>query len=112
MGGNLLTKGTRSAIFNRMKGFKFNYCVKKNAELRNKRNIGFEDIIVALGEGFGLDVIDHPNKGKYPNQKMFVVNIDEYIHLVPFVEEDGNTLFLKTIFRSRKMTRDYIKGGN
>lgn len=41
---------------------------------------------------------------------MFVVNLDEYVYLVPFVEESDNTFFLKTIFPSRKMTREYLEG--
>jgi len=93
------------------KGFNFNYCVKKNTQLKEERDIGFEDVIVALADRYGLDVIEHPNKKKYPNQKMFVVNIDNYVYLVPFVEKSDKTFFLKTIFPSRKMTREYIEGG-
>jgi hypothetical protein len=55
-----------------------------------------------------LEIIDHPNSSKYPQQKVFVVNIDGYIHWVPFVKT-GHIIFLKTIFPSRKATAQYLK---
>jgi len=58
-----------------------------------------------------LDVITHPNPSKYPNQKMFVVNIDNYAYLVPFVEDDVE-IFLKTIMPSRKATKKYLEVKN
>ena len=39
-----------------------------------------------------LDIVPHPNQKKYPHQRMFVINIDEYAFLVPFVETD-DTIF-------------------
>lgn len=57
-----------------------------------------------------LDVIEHPNKARYPHQKVLIVSIDSYVHLVPFVEE-GDHFFLKTVIPSRKATRDYLKQG-
>lgn len=61
----------------------------------------------AIESGYLLDTIAHPNKIKYPNQKMFVVNIDNYVYLIPFVEDDEK-VFLKTIIPSRKMTKKYL----
>lgn len=85
---------------------------EKNNQLRSERDIGFEDVQTAIEEGRLLDKIDHPNKIKYPNQKMFVVEIEHYVYLIPFVE-DEEKVFLKTIFPSRKATRKYLlkKGG-
>ena len=54
-----------------------------------------------------LDVVDHPNRARYPNQQILVVEIDGYVYLVPFVENDEGR-FLKTIIPSRKATRDYL----
>jgi len=48
-----------------------------------------------------LDILDHPNKAKYPNQRIFVVAMDGYVCLVPFVDE-VDRFFLKTIIPSRK----------
>ncbi|MGA1133361.1 MAG: toxin [Prochlorotrichaceae cyanobacterium] len=54
-----------------------------------------------------LDIIQHPNQEKYPNQRIFIVEIDRYIYLVPFIENETE-LFLKTIIPSRKMTKKYL----
>jgi len=58
-----------------------------------------------------LDIVDHPNQKKYPNQQLLVVEINSYVYLVPFVE-NKNSKFLKTIIPSRKATRDYLGGKN
>jgi hypothetical protein len=72
--------------------------------------VSFENIVIAV-EGDGLlDVVEHPNKRKYPNQRMLVVTFDGYVYLVPYVEEDDH-FFLRTIIPSRKATRDYLKQG-
>ena len=42
---------------------------------------------------------------------MFVVQVDEYAYLVPFVE-DEREVFLKTIIPSRRATKKYLKGSN
>jgi len=38
---------------------------------------------------------------------MFVVKIEQYVYLVPFVE-DEKEIFLKTIIPSRKATKKYL----
>ncbi len=80
---------------------------EKNSWLKQKRKIGFEDISAAIIEGKLLGTVNHPNKEKYPHQRVFIVNIGNYIYLVPFVE-DPKKIFLKTVIPSRKATRDYI----
>ncbi|MBX3044074.1 MAG: hypothetical protein KIT33_04635 [Candidatus Kapabacteria bacterium] len=47
-----------------------------NLELKIKRNISFEEIIIAMNNGNLLDVIAHPNQIKYKGQKIFFVNIN------------------------------------
>lgn len=79
----------------------------KNDELKAERGISFEEIVLAMEADGILDVLRHPNSGKYPNQLVFVVALDGYAHLVPFVEEP-EYYFLKTIIPSRKATRDYL----
>jgi hypothetical protein len=85
--------------------YSWNY--EKNESLRAERGIGFERVIMHIERGDMLDVVDHPNKAKYPNQQVLVVEIDSYVYLVPFVENDEGR-FLKTIIPSRKATRDYL----
>lgn len=80
---------------------------EKNLLLKEERGIGFEDILLAFEDGRILDLYAHPNKRKYPNQQMFVVEIDEYAYLVPFVE-NSEKIFLKTIIPNRKATEYYL----
>ena len=49
---------------------------------------------------------DHPNQDDYPGQKVYFVNVDGYIYLVPHVVEN-NRIFLKTIIPSRKATKAF-----
>ncbi len=88
----------------------FDWNKEKNIKLRAERNIGFEEIVEAVNSGKVLEVVDHPNKKKYPNQKEFVVSIDDYVYLVPYVE-DNEKYFLKTIIPSRQATKKYIIKG-
>ncbi len=85
----------------------FDWSGEKNILLKIQREITFEQVQVAIESGGLLKVIKHPNKVKYPNQQMFIVNIRDYIYLVPFVE-DEEKVFLKTIIPSRKATKKYL----
>ena len=86
----------------------FDWDEEKNQKLKEERGISFADIQIAFEEDRVLDVIDHPNKKKYANQQMLIVEIEDYVYLVPFVE-DEDKYFLKTIFPSRKMTKKYLR---
>ncbi len=86
----------------------YEFSADKNQLLIKGRHISFEDVVVALNNGNLLDVIDHPNRVKYPNQKIYVVDIDGYVYLVPYVTKNEQTVFLKTIFPSRKLTKKYL----
>ena len=91
-----------------MKPFRWN--IEKNELLRLDRGISFESVVVALETGGLLDLMEHLNAAKYPNQKIFLVFIMNYVYLVPFIEEDDH-YFLKTMIPSRKATRDYFQKG-
>ncbi|HZQ29608.1 MAG TPA: toxin [Patescibacteria group bacterium] len=80
---------------------------EKNEQLKQERELSFEDILLAIEEGNLVDIVERPNKNRYPNQKIFIVEIDKYAYLVPFVE-DEEKIFLKTIIPSRKATKQYI----
>ena len=84
------------------------YSPEKNSQLKQIRGVCFEDVALAIEEGRILDVIEHPNIKKYPNQKIYVVNINDYAYLVPFVKQ-SEIAFLKTIFPSRKLTKKYLQ---
>lgn len=82
----------------------FDWDEGKNQKLKKERSIGFEDVLVAINEGRLLITLGHTRR---PNQKIYVINVDNYAYMVPFVE-DKNKFFLKTIYPSRKMTKKYI----
>lgn len=85
----------------------FDWDAKKNQTLKEERDIGFEEVVIAIEEGRLLAVLVHHNQRRYPNQKIFAVMVEEYAYLVPFVE-DEEKIFLKTIIPSRKATQEYI----
>jgi len=84
-----------------------NWNAEKNQELMESRGVSFEDVVFYLQQGTLLDDLEHPNPEKYSNQRIFVLEIDEYVYLVPYVE-DINEIFLKTIIPSRKATKQYL----
>ncbi len=61
-----------------------------------------------VDQGDLLDILRHPNRAQYPNQRVLVVKMLDYVYAVPFVEEK-DIRFLKTIIPSRKLTRDYLE---
>jgi hypothetical protein len=85
----------------------FRWSSDKNQQLQAQRSICFEAVVVAIETGGLLDVLAHPNPGRYPDQRIIVVEVNGYVYLVPYVEADDH-LFLKTIIPSRKATRDYL----
>ena len=83
----------------------FNWNSEKNRKLIKERGVSFEICLVKIES---KDVLDILNSVNYPNQKIFVLKIDDYVYLVPFVE-NKNEIFLKTIIPSRKFTKKYLK---
>jgi len=92
-----------------MKPFEWNQ--DKNAILQASRGLGFDDVIEALDNNRLLATINHPNQKKYPGQKVYIVNINYYCYIIPFVESTEK-IFLKTIIPSRKDTKKYLAKGN
>ena len=88
-----------------MKPFRWNH--DKNESLKAERSISFEEIVLAIEADGLLDELRHPNPEKHPNQSVFVVALEGYVYLVPYVEEP-DYYFLKTVIPSRKATRDYL----
>jgi uncharacterized DUF497 family protein len=86
-----------------------NWDPDKNNKLIEERNVSFEDVVFCLQSDGLLDDLAHPNKEKYDHQRLFVIEIDGYVYLVPYVENDDE-LFLKTIIPSRKATKHYLGG--
>lgn len=95
-------------IIKYMTGVEYTYNAEKNIKLKEERNISFDEIIYYIGSGHLLDTIKNPNKTKYGDQSFYVIDVDGYVYLVPFVK-NGNLIFLKTIFPSRKHTKRYLQ---
>lgn len=86
----------------------FDWDNEKNSRIQETRGISFEQIVVAISEGKVITVFDHPNKERYPNQKIYLVNWRGYVYAVPHViDKEKGTIFLKTIYPSRRFTRLY-----
>lgn len=85
----------------------FDWNDDKSQSLKAERGVSFEDVVFHVAAGGLVDVLDHPNPGAYPGQRILIVDIDGYVFVVPFVA-DGDVLFLKTIIPSRKMTKRYL----
>ena len=85
----------------------FTWDEDKNNLLKETRNISFEEIVLSLSNNKLLEVVEHPNKQKYPNQRIFIVEVRDYAYIVPFVE-DEEKYFLKTIYPSREATKNYL----
>ena len=54
-----------------------------------------------------MDDIVHPNVIDYPNQRIFILKIEDYVYLVPYVESEYE-IFLKKTIPSRKFTKMYF----
>ena len=81
----------------------------KNQRLISERGVSFEDALFAILSGGLLDDIRHPNRERYPHQRIFVLALDDYAWFVPYVESEEE-IFLKTMFPSRKATQQYLRG--
>ena len=86
----------------------FDWDSEKNQQLIEERGVSFEEVIFHLQSDGLLDDIVHPNQEKYSYQRMFIVAIESYAYLVPYVESDEN-IFLKTIIPSRKAAKEYLR---
>ena len=86
----------------------YNWNPDKNEILITQRGISFEDIVFHIEHGDEVDIFDHPNQERYPNQKISVVVVEGYAYLVPYIESDTE-IFLKTIIPSRKATKKYVR---
>lgn len=92
-----------------MRNFRWDH--EKNVRLQKERGVSFEQAQVAIERDGLLDVREHPNSERYPHQKQFIILLHDYVYVVPYVEEENDTYFLKTIYPNRKLTRKYFRQG-
>ncbi len=87
----------------------FDWNNEKNELLKKVRGVSFEQVELAIASGDLVDRIRPPNPARDPNQKVFLVKIEDYIYSVPYVEDDER-IFLKTIIPNSKATKRYLGG--
>ncbi|MEO8167770.1 MAG: toxin, partial [bacterium] len=77
---------------------------EKNDKLKAERGISFEVVAdLIIGRKY-VAILRNP---KRPRQRMFLVPIHGYIHVVPFVFDEESNVVLKTVFPSRKLNKKY-----
>jgi len=86
----------------------FDWSPEKNEWLREVRGLTFDEVLYHIQMDGLRDVLEQANREKYPGQRVFVVDVEGYVYLIPFVESQ-DIIFLKTIIPSRKMTKRYLK---
>lgn len=84
----------------------YKWNLEKNELLKQERGVCFEDVVTQIYEDNILDIIKHPNIEKYPNQKIYIIFLQNYTYMIPFVNSNDE-IFLKTIVPSRKMHKLY-----
>jgi uncharacterized DUF497 family protein len=88
----------------------FDWSEEKNRQLKERRGISFEEIVLCIQENRIVTVLEHPNKDRYPGQRLYLIEYKKRIYVVPFVEDnDEEVIFLKTIYPSRHYTKKYLE---
>ncbi len=88
----------------------FSWNGRKNEQLKSQRGVSFEEVVFHIQQGSVLAILKHPSEAKYRGQQIFVVEMNNYAYLVPFVETERE-IFLKTVIPSRKAAKKYLRGG-
>ncbi len=78
------------------------WALSKSEELKRERGVSFEEIVRAKL----VAVMEHPSRSR---QSIMLFEFRDYIWVVPFVTQ-GEEIFLKTLFPSRKYTKKWKKG--
>ena len=86
---------------------RFEWDEEKNKKLIKTRKVSFKQVVTIITDGKVLDIIRSKNQ-KYKHQRRYLIKINEYIYVVPFVE-DEDKIFLKTIYPNRKLTKKYLR---
>lgn len=82
---------------------RYNWNDEKNIQLKLERDVSFEEMVCLIDGGHLITILKHPKK---KNQMILVVEKDGYCFNVPCIVENESSIFLITIYPSRKSTRD------
>ena len=83
----------------------FDWNVQKNQTLKIRHGVSFEEVVIAFQEKRLLADMRHPSD-QYAHQRLAVVLIEDYTYAVPYIQK-GSTRFLKSIYPSRKLHKQY-----
>jgi hypothetical protein len=90
-----------------MANLEIRWSAEKDLLLRSdltRGGVGLAECAVAIEEGRILDDLPNPTR---EGQRIFVLEINDYAYVVPYITE-GDVIFLKTMFPSRKHTAHYL----
>ena len=76
----------------------------KNNKLLSERNISFDEISEIILQEKYLDILENPNR---EDQMIFIVRLNDYIYVVPFIIDENENIILKTAYPSRKYNKLY-----
>jgi uncharacterized DUF497 family protein len=76
----------------------------KNRKLLFERNISFDEISEIILQEKHLDILKNPNR---EDQVIFIVRLNDYIYVVPFLIDENENIILKTAYPSRKFNKLY-----
>ncbi|MEA3456481.1 MAG: toxin [Campylobacterota bacterium] len=91
-----------------MEKLEFDWNDEKNKLLKDQRSVCFEDVVTTMQDNRLLDIVKNSSIN-HPNQYCLIINILDYAYVVPFIRNES-IFFLKTIYKSRKETKKYLKG--
>lgn len=92
--------------------FDIRFNEEKNQLLKATRGIGFDELIPLIERGELFADKEHISNN-HPNQRIYVVRIGKYAYVVPYIlNTRKKEIFLKTIYPSRKLTKQYLKKGD
>ncbi|WP_225879793.1 toxin [Abyssogena phaseoliformis symbiont] len=79
--------------------------------MKKTRDISFEKIVMHIESGDLIDIIQHLNDKKYVNQKILIIDVNNYVYTVPCVI-NNNEWFFKTIMPNRQFIKKYLGDKN
>jgi len=81
----------------------FNWNEEKNDLLKASRDMSFEQVLDCFENGDFFGVYENPS-ANFSDQEVFLVKINDYPCIVPFVENEDE-IFLKTIIPDRRFKK-------
>ncbi len=76
----------------------------KNKKLISERNVSFDEISEIILQEKYLNILENPNR---EDQMIFIVRLNDYIYVVPFIIDEDENIILKTAYPSRKFNKLY-----